>query len=121
MTTLPDWMIPLDGRIVVDPDRFYPAILDAIGAPKTLDRFWLECAYQCMKLEVQRLVSGTELDPRPALPLRITVVNRPKWRLTQNPADPKASPGYPEGAGASLATRRGGRDAYRKWRGFIPA
>jgi len=108
---LPKWLSirKSDGRFIVDPDGCYPEILEAIGmkTPYTQDK--LECAFQCMKLEVQRIVKNTELDPRPDLPLQIVVLNRPEWKISN----------YPEGDGLTTGLKRA-RSCFIKWRGYIP-
>lgn len=64
---LPAWLVRrADGCFVVDPDLAYPAILTELGVSQAdYDQYWIEVAYQCAKLTVQKLVLGTELDPRP--------------------------------------------------------
>jgi hypothetical protein len=114
---LPDWLTRTDkGVFEIDPDIAYPAILEELGvAKKDIDQYWIEVAYQCAKLEVQRIITGTEADPRPQQPLLLTIISdggrKDRW----------AHASHPEGRGVDAASK--GREAiahYRNWRGFIP-
>lgn len=82
--------------IEADPDGFMPAWLESIGAPMdTLDQYWLECAYQCAKLELQSCLSGTAYQPSACeMPAEIRIKNRPFWALKN----------WPPGAGVQAAT-----------------
>lgn len=111
LPTWATWMKP--GKYAVDPDGFFPEILEAIGAPKKLDQCWLEKAFQCMKMEIQRVIRNTSLDPRPDRPLEIKVLNRPSWALVNFPVGGTAED-------LAEAVKRGGRAAYIEWRGYIP-
>ena len=64
--TVPEWIVAnpdKPGYFNVDPDGFYPDILKqfekhpAVPFDGEIDQYWLECAYQCMKLTVQYFVS----------------------------------------------------------------
>jgi hypothetical protein len=115
---LPDGWFKVDERgiLVIDPDIAYPAILSALGVPEDhRDQYWVEVAYQCAKLEVQRVVTGTDADPRPDKALVIHILSddgrKDRWALAN----------LPKGKGEELASK--GREArlhYQAWRGFIP-
>lgn len=99
---LPKWLSQRDdGIFVIDPDLAYPAIFAALGVDKP-DQYWTEVAYQSAKMEVQRLIVGTELAPEDA-PLEIHVNTegdrKERWSLAN----------MPEGRGVEVATK--GREA----------
>jgi len=80
---LPDWAnCTGKGRIEIDADAMYPDMLPAIGAPEIPSDLWLEAAYQCAKMEVQRAIGGTETAPEPGGALVITINSKPDklWR-----------------------------------------
>ena len=116
---LPKWLSRRkDGVFEVDPDVIYPEFLKALGVDE-IDQYWIEVVYQCTKLEVQRLVSGTELDPRShpdeprALQIRITADGGRKDRWALN--------NHPEGRGIKAATAgREARDHYVRLMGVMP-
>lgn len=111
---MPKWMTRRDnGVIVIDPDGAYPEILAALKVEKKdWDQYWIEVAYQCAKLEVMRIIHGTEFDPRPAKSLVIHIESRKDtWALAK----------FKSGRGAVAASKGGGaREHYKKWREFIP-
>lgn len=89
MRQLPKWITRRDdGAFVVDPDIAYPLILKEMGVNDgEADQYWIECAYQCAKLKVQELVTGTELDPRPKLGFVIIIDSsggrKDRWALSK--------------------------------------
>jgi len=99
--TLPKWLTRAeDGAFVIDPNIAYPEILKALGvADKDVTQYWIECAFQCAKIAVQDLVTGTELDPRPARALVIVIAGdvdrKEKWALKN----------YDRGKGLQAATK----------------
>lgn len=101
----------------VDVDIVYPSILKSLKLEGPLDQYKLEVIYQCAKMEVQRLVGGSEHDPRPDRPLRIMIEHanadsKEKWALKN----------HPEGKGWETASKGyEAREHYRRWRGFVPA
>ena len=111
---LPKWMKrQANGAISIDPDGAYPDILAALGVEKkNWDQYWIEVAYQCAKLEVLRVISHTEYDPRPAKSLLINIESRKDtWALSK----------FKPGKGVVAASNgKEAREHYRKWRGFIP-
>jgi hypothetical protein len=81
--------------IEIDPDGFVPEWRDLLSAPSTLDQYWLECVWQCAKMDVQGALQGTQYQPSVSgKPVEIRVVNRPSYALRN----------YSEGAGAAAAT-----------------
>lgn len=62
---LPNWLtVSPKGVMVVDIDKAYPAVLGALGvADGEVNDYWKEVAFQCAKMAVQDIVSGTELAP----------------------------------------------------------
>lgn len=117
MKQLAPGIVVLDGGAVsVDPEIVYPTILDKVGAPALLDQYWIEVAYQCAKLEAQRLVRDAELWPAGGT-LAIIVESRKgqdggrSWALVDHPV----------GRGVAAATKgREAREHYRRWRGELP-
>jgi len=119
---LPPWAtyVPADkaagsgGRPVVnvDADAMYPDWLSRLqGVPEASvvkDRYWLECAYQCMKMELQISMKTFHFEIR-------VVDYMHTW----------AQKAYPEGKGAAQAAGgpKGGRDArahFKRLFGFVP-
>jgi len=128
---VPSWLSSRvrPGEFGVDPDGFYPDILDQFeahpGVPYegVVDQYWLECAYQCMKLTVQGFLALTGQDPRPELTLRLIVdgANDHKDRWAQK--------NHPEGRYAEIRAEStmpdrvvGGeaRNHFRTMKGYIP-
>ena len=111
---LPGWAARrADGVIVVDPAVAYPTLLHELGVlTEDLDQYWVEVAYQCTKMEIQRCLGGTEFDPRASgLPLAIKILNRPEWALKR----------FALGRGVNAATNgREARAHYIRLRGAVP-
>jgi len=97
--------------IEVDSAVAYPAMLKELEAD-VVDQYWLEVAYQCIKLDVQATLAGTEFDPRTAgKPAEIHFSNAPEFALAK----------HPEGKGIAAATQgREAREHYKKLRGSLP-
>jgi hypothetical protein len=96
--------------VEVDSEQAYPYWLALLGN-HDVDQYWLETAYQCIKLDVQSALVGTELDPRAGKPVQIVFSRAPRFAL-------KA---WPEGRGASVATNgREARGHYVRIRGRMP-
>lgn len=113
------------GCVVVDSDAAYEEWLEILvegdyvvpGFDKptsrdAIDQFFVEVAYQCIKLEVQAGVVNTDLDPRKAgKPLEIHFSKGEVGRLSN----------YPEGLGVALATKgKVARRFYKAIRGPLP-
>lgn len=114
---LPPWAKALkNGRIEIDPDGFYPALLAELGAdPDSPTQYWLEVAYQCAKLDVQAAVAGSDLAAPAGGALVILMLNRPKWKIADAP-DPDAKSGTP---GIVKATK--GKEARAHYRRIRPS
>lgn len=103
---LPSWAqviadpISEKGRVSVvieaDPDGFVPEWLKLIGAPEGKpDQYWIECAFQCAKMDLQKALEGTEFQPSLAgKPAEFRIKNRPTWALHN----------YQKGAGVEAAS-----------------
>lgn len=76
------------------------------------DQYWLEVAYQCAKMDLQRAIEGTEFDPRAAGKSAAIKFDRSeKYALNK----------HPTGKGAAAATQgREAREHYRRVRGRLP-
>jgi hypothetical protein len=103
---LPEWatLTEREGRIpVVDVDTHaaYPELLGELGVDQP-DRYWVEVAYQCIKLDLQ-LAMRT-----PSFEIRMHDEGK-QWALKD----------LPEGQGVEAADRAA-RGEYRRIRGFLP-
>ena len=116
---LPPWAAARsDGVIVIDPNGAYPMFLKALKVSKgDIDQYWLEVVFQCTKMEIQRRLMNTNLDPRDPgrrggpRPLLLKIMNRPKW----------APKNYPPGRGIWAATKGlEARQHYMSLAGVIP-
>jgi hypothetical protein len=116
--TLPAWatIAPSASKgigavVEVDSAQAYPYWLSLLGV-STPDQYWLEVAYQCIKLDVQSALVGTENDPRTlGKPVQINFAR----------AEAFAQKAHPPGRGASLATQgREARTHYVRVRGRMP-
>jgi hypothetical protein len=94
---LPSWVTrDKNGVFNVDPDVAYPQVLKALKVEKP-DQYWLEVAYQCVKLKVQALASGAGQDPSRPVVIHIEggAENKKSWALSN----------FPAGRGAMAATK----------------
>lgn len=94
---LPGWLTRrADGVFEVNTGVAYPEIFKVIGVPEdNFDQYWVETAYQCAKLGVQTLVTGTELDPSPNM-IQIRMVDPThEWNLKK----------FKRGKGPEVATK----------------
>ncbi len=86
---LPPWIAQRSkGVFAIDPDIAYPAVLRLLDVKqKDYDQYWIEAAYQCVKLAAQDLIYGTELDPRPAKALVLIIESgegrKERWALSR--------------------------------------
>lgn len=82
-----------------------------LGNPKP-DRYWLEVAYQCAKMDLQKAIEGTEFDPR-------TAGKAAEFRFVR--ANQWAQKNHPVGRGAELAAKgKQAREHYKRVRGSLP-
>lgn len=101
----------LSGCVTIDSAAAYPYWLDLLGV-KEVDQYWLEVAYQCIKLDAQMAVVDTALDPR---------VAGKSIEIKFSRAEEFAQAKYPSGRGPSLATRgKEARNHYVRIRGRMP-
>jgi hypothetical protein len=108
---------PADARLAavleIDSAEAYPYWIALLEVPKDeLDQFWVETAYQCIKLDAQAAIVETVLDPR-------TANKSSEIRFTR--ADEWALARFPPGRGLNLATK--GKEARRHYvriRGRMP-
>jgi hypothetical protein len=89
--------------IDVDADAAYTAWLKELGVAKPT-RYWLEVAYQCIKLDLQIAMRGFTFE------IHIHDDGK-KWAQRQ----------FPKGRGALAATQGyEAREHFRRLRGFLP-
>lgn len=129
MAGLPPWAKRIDtygsqnGKVSVcieaDTDAYVPYWLKLLGVMaedgsylQDPDQYWLECAYQCAKMDIQLAITNTEHDPRDAgMSAEFRFSRSEKWRQAN----------YPPGRTAAAATQgREARDHFRRIRGRIP-
>ncbi len=99
--------------VCVDSAAAYSEWLDLLKVVKeNVDQYWLEVAYQCVKLDVQAALAGTDCDPRTCgKPTGILFSNAPEFALAQ----------FPEGKGVAVATQgKEARNHYVRLRGRMP-
>lgn len=62
--SLPSWAkMIVKGKIEAEASEFYPEILEELGITEVGDEE-LEIAFQCMKMDIQHAVAGTEAMPK---------------------------------------------------------
>lgn len=74
------------GKIEVQAAGFYPLWLERLGVSEP-DQYWLTIAQNCMKLEIQLRIEGTESAPKGGGALVISVKDSTKAPVT-DPKDP---------------------------------
>lgn len=112
--SLPEWAsVKTPGKIEVLADQFYPEYLVELGVEEP-DQYWLEVAFQCMKMDIQSAVIGTDAMPEFGGALVISVRD-----MTKTDGLSKwAQAAYPKGKGAESATKgKEARDHYARIRG----
>lgn len=115
---LPDWAkvveTPNDRAsitIEIDSRGAYREWLGLLEVEKP-DQYWLECAYQCAKLDVQMALTGSDYDPRASQKPALLKFTR---------ADEFALRRFPAGKGTMAATEgREARRHYQRIRGRLP-
>ena len=107
---LPDWAEahPDNPNVFyVDPDKFYPVLLEELGAEQT-DQYWLEVAYQCMKMDMQGALGRFNFEIR----VKAGDGYKDRWALKN----------HPSGRGVKVATQgREARGHYKRLRGHLPS
>lgn len=88
---LPEWAKVVEGSdkvgltIEVNTSAAYREWLPKLGAPTT-DQYWLECAYQCTKMQLQDALVGTAYDPRTAgKPVEFRFKRAEEFKLDKHP------------------------------------
>ena len=97
--------------IEADTEGYLEEWLELLKVEK-IDQYWLECAYQCAKLDLQKALCDTKYDPRTSgRPAEFHMTNAPDYALHK----------HPPGKGIELATRgRHAREHYKRIRGALP-
>lgn len=110
---LPAWAKAIaPGKIEIEAAKFYPEWLGLLGVKEDqINQYWLECAFQCAKMDIQFAVAGTELMPPEGGALVILVKDDDKasgkW----------AQKKYPEGDGIKAAAQgKQAREHYKRIR-----
>lgn len=114
---LPKWAKAVGpGKVEVQAAEFYPEWLALLGvAEAEITQYDLECAHQCMKLDIQLAAAGTDFIPDYGA-LVIIVKDTTKAAGASGVQSKWAQCRYPEGKGAGAA--RGGvvKELFRKIR-----
>ena len=115
---LPEWARAISpGKIEVDAELFYPAILAELGIDEEdASQYWLAVAKAVMRMDVQVAVAGTNLAPTPGGALTILVKDATKAKGHSRFAMRFRDEGDGSAAGAMAA-----RDHYKRLRGVLPA
>ena len=104
---LPDWAAhdPDDPRkVIADGDKAYGAWLRELEVTDEVDQYWLEVAFQCIKLEIQAAMGRHDL--------LIKITRAPRFALAK----------FPPGRGIAAATKgKEARAHFKRLRGFLPA
>lgn len=98
--------------VEVDSEVAYSAWLDLLNPGEALDQYWLEVAYQCIKMDVQAALEASPLNPiLNGKPAQINFTRADRWALNK----------YRRGKGTLAASKgREARDHYLRLRGRIP-
>lgn len=98
--------------IEVDMDGAMEEWLGLLDAKDKVDQYWLECAYQCAKLDLQSAIAATDHDPRVAgKHAQFNFSRSEKWILAN----------FSPGLGVDRASRGGdARGHYIGIRGKMP-
>ncbi len=126
---LPDWLrrddvkLPPWAKFARDPNPKMATTIDVDSAaayaewlqtlaPEKVDQYWLEVAFQCIKLDVQAAIAGTKYDPRVAGKMVEIKFSR---------AEAYALEKFPRGRGTEVATKGlEARGHYVRIRGAMP-
>lgn len=127
--TLPDWITPVEGfkhRYVLDPDKFYPAILKELNVQDP-DQYWLEITHQIAKLDAQIAIKAAGLardDVSLVLIIRGDEGYKDRWALKNHDAGQMAavlSKTNGDRKAADKIVAGVAREHYKRLRGFLPA
>lgn len=101
----------LAAKIEVDSQKAYAEWLATLKVEK-VDQYWLEVAYQCIKLDVQAALAGTKYDPQVAGKANQIIMSR---------APEYAQAAHPRGRGPEAASKgKEARKHYARIRGSHP-
>lgn len=131
--SLPPWATVADEHshkvsvlIKVDTKTAMLDWLSLLEAPEQLTQYWIECAYQCAKLDLQLAIEGGDFDPRQsAMPAEFHFDRADEFALAKYPEGP-AKEVVVDGhkltlRGQALATNgREARAHYKRIRGRLP-
>lgn len=119
---LPEWATAVEDHpsvlagklaivIEVDTDAAIKEWLPLLGCDKP-DQYYLECAYQCMKMDLQLAIAGTKYDGHQSgKSHQFNFKRASQWALTR----------FPPGKGIQAASQgREARDHYKRIRGRLP-
>jgi len=105
-----------NGRIEIDADKFYPLLLKELGITD-IDQYWLEVAYQCMKLDMQSAIKGTEIEINGGA---VVLLVKDATKLSNDGISKWAQERFPKGKGIDAATKgKEARAHYKRIRGVI--
>jgi hypothetical protein len=98
---LPNWLSREDnGAMIIKSDLAYPAVLGLLGVDhKDVDQYWMEVAYQCVKMAAQDVARDNDLWPESGT-LAIIIESgkvKDEWAIAS----------YPNGKGVEAATKGG--------------
>lgn len=116
----------LGGRIEVDTGAAMHEWLTLLGAPDQLTQYWIECAYQCVKLDLQLAIENSGIDPRTAgKPVEFNFQRADEFALNKFPPGDTRTVNVNgtelQLSGVELATNgREAREHYKRIRGRLP-
>ena len=122
----PDWL----SRVKDKPDTFeinadvaYPVTLKRLGVASA-DQYWLEVAYQFIKLQAQKAIADAGADPRPERSLVLLMAGsdgvKQRWGQASHPEGHMAEVRQVFGPLADRACGRVARDLFREHFGYVP-
>lgn len=136
-TALPEWIKPVEGfksRYVLDPDKFYPAILAELSKhykdldPSKPDQYWLEVSHQVAKLDAQVAIRAAGLhrtDVSTVFIIRGGDGYKKRWALSEHPPGERLEAMLKSNNGDRKKTdkqiAKEARGIYKTLRGFLPA
>lgn len=102
----PEWLALLAS------DEYASKTTPKLANASSPDKYWVEVAYQCIKLDLQAAIAGTEFDPTvTGIPAEFHLSNCPEFALAN----------FPDGKGTAAATQgKEARAHYKRIRGSLP-